>query len=110
MYYRLRQVDATAEFSFSPVRSVRLAETSLPAQVLLYPNPTSANVSIDLRLLPTDRYTVQVLSLTGQTLSTALLDAGQVHELAVAGLPAGMYVVRVQSARLSLTQSLVKLR
>ena len=110
VYYRLRQVDATAEFSFSPVRSVRLVETSLPAQVLLYPNPTSANVSIDLRLLPTDRYTVQVLSLTGQTLSTALLDAGQVHELAVAGLPAGMYVVRVQSARLSLTQSMVKLR
>jgi hypothetical protein len=108
-YYRLRQVDVAGAFSFSSVRSVHFAEVPLQPKVLLYPNPTSTNVNLDLSQLPAATYTVRVLSLTGQLLSTVQLAAGQAHELEVASLPAGMYLVHVQSASLSLTQSLVKL-
>lgn len=110
LYYRLREVETSGKFSFSPLRIVRFAEALLPAKVLLYPNPTSANVTIDLSLLPAATYTVRVLSLTGQTLSTVEMTTDQLHELKLTSLPAGMYVVRVQSASLSLTQNLVKLR
>jgi hypothetical protein len=109
LYYRLRQVDTDGTISYSPVRTVSFAEVTSKPQLRLYPNPASTKASLSLALLPAGTYTVSVVSLTGQTLSTAQYAAGQAHELDLAQLPAGMYVVRVQNAALSLTQSLVKL-
>ncbi|HEX8659346.1 MAG TPA: T9SS type A sorting domain-containing protein, partial [Hymenobacter sp.] len=110
VYYRLRQVDSDGTESFSPVRAVQFLGSELPAKMLLYPNPTSQTITLSLALLPAGTYTVGVLNLTGQTLLTARLAGGQAHDLDVASLPAGAYVVRLQSATLSQTQRLIKLR
>ncbi|MGI4869739.1 MAG: T9SS type A sorting domain-containing protein [Janthinobacterium lividum] len=109
LYYRLRLVDIDRTTSYSPVRVADFTAATLAAKVHLYPNPTSADVTIDLTQLPTGLYTVRVLSLTGQLLSSAELTTGQEHDLPVSSLPAGLYVVQVQSSSLHLTQSLVKL-
>ena len=70
----------------------------------------SASVTLSLVQLPAGTYAVSIINLVGQTLRTVQLPAGQAHDLDIAALPAGMYVVRVQSAGLNLTQPLVKLR
>ena len=78
--------------------------------MLLYPNPASASVACNLALLPAGPYTVTVLSLTGQQLLVNEAQGGQETDLDVATLPAGVYLVRIQGAALSVTQRLVKLR
>ncbi|GAA4051570.1 hypothetical protein GCM10022409_43010 [Hymenobacter glaciei] len=110
LYYRLRQVDQDGSTAYSPVRTVRFAGSEASATILLYPNPTATDVTCSLALLPIGTYAVQVLSLTGQVLSTTQLRADQPQALNLTDLPAGLYLVHVQSAGLSLTQRVVKLR
>jgi hypothetical protein len=110
LYYRLRQVDRDGNASQSPVRTVAFTSAEAPAAVLLYPNPSSTDVTCSLALLPAGTYTVQVLSVTGQLVSTTALTNEQPRSLQVSELPAGLYMVHVQGLGLTLTQRLVKLR
>ena len=110
VYYRLRQVDRDGTTAYSPVRVVAFGQAKPEARVLLYPNPASASVACNLALLPAGPYTVTVLSLTGQQLLVNEAQGGQETDLDVATLPAGVYLVRIQGAALSVTQRLVKLR
>ena len=110
LYYRLRQVDQDGSTAYSPVRVVRFGIGEATAAVLLYPNPTANDVTCSLALLPTGTYAVQVLSLTGQVLSTTQLRADEPQALHLTDLPAGLYLVHVQGGGLSLTQRVMKLR
>ena len=110
LYYRLRQVDRDGTATFSPVRTVKFADAEASATVLLYPNPTTADVTCSLAQLPAGTYSVQVLNVTGQVLSTTQLSNDQPQGLNVADLPTGLYLVHVQGLRVSLTQRLVKVR
>jgi hypothetical protein len=110
LYYRLRQEDHDGSTSYSPVRQVRFNREGQGSQVLLYPNPSSANVTCNLALLPTGSYRVTVVSVTGKVLSTTTVTTGQAQELDLSALAAGVYLVRVQGGTLNLTQRLVKLQ
>ncbi len=107
VYYRLRQVDTNGDATYSPVRLVAFAEAAPPALVL-YPNPATATLTLDLAGLPTDTYTVVVLSATGQLVSTRQLAGGQAHGLSVAALPIGLYVVRVLGTTFSVANTFTK--
>lgn len=110
LYYRLKQVDTDGTATYSPVRLVKFANVESSATVLLYPNPTTADVTCSLALLPAGTYSVQVLNITGQVLSNRNLATDQPQGLKVADLPAGLYLVHVQGPGVSLTQRLVKVR
>ncbi|WP_022825022.1 beta strand repeat-containing protein [Hymenobacter norwichensis] len=108
VYYRLRQVDTNGASSLSAVQVVRFSSaTTLPA-IAVYPNPTAANTSLDLRSLPTGTVQVRLTDLTGRVLSTATVTTGQIYPLVTAQLPQGNYIVTVLNGSQKTTQRLVK--
>ena len=100
VYYRLQQVDADGTASFSPVRTVRFG-AALPAvlSLRLYPVPAKLSTTLDLSSLPGARtYTVQLTDLSGRLVSRQQLSGGQEHQLNLAGLAAGTYLVQIAGA------------
>ncbi|MBO0359403.1 T9SS type A sorting domain-containing protein [Hymenobacter sp. BT186] len=109
VYYRLRQQDTDGTSSLSAVQAVRFnGNTSNTPVIGLYPNPTTANASLDLRSLPAGTVQVRLTDLTGRVLSTATVPTGQVYTLASAQLPQGSYLVTVVNGNQKTTQRLVK--
>ncbi|MDQ2771363.1 MAG: IPT/TIG domain-containing protein [Bacteroidota bacterium] len=99
LYYRLRQVDLDGTFSYSPVRVVRVGG---PATLALFPNPTPGSAATLTGALPGTLVTV--FDALGRLVTSAPADASGTAALALpAGLPTGVYVVRVGSKALRLT-------
>ena len=92
LYYRLRQVDAAGPAGYSPVRTVVL---SPKAGLALYPNPAHAGATLTGAAPGT---VVRVFDALGRVVATSPADATGTAALVLpAGLPAGVYVVRVGS-------------
>ncbi|MGI4870354.1 MAG: FG-GAP-like repeat-containing protein [Janthinobacterium lividum] len=92
LYYRLRQIDEDGAQRYSPV-AVVAAATDAPA-LLLYPNPATAAVTVQLSG-SASAAPVLVLNALGQVVqSRPALAAGQALELPLTGLAPGLYVVR----------------
>ena len=107
LYYRLQQVDSDGSAFFSPVRAVQFTG-SAAAEALLYPNPSTGRVTLNMAALPAGSYTVSLVNATGQTVRTQQLAAGQEHALDLSALPRGMYVVRMTWVLLHRSLRLVK--
>lgn len=95
VYYRLRQVDVDGTVTYSPVRTVAFAARSTAPQLILYPNPAADQVHVALTGLAAPGAQLTAYSVLGQAvLATQLSDASQA-DVALTGLPAGTYVLRV---------------
>ncbi|MFD2717618.1 hypothetical protein ACFST9_02755 [Hymenobacter monticola] len=95
LYYRLRQVDADGSFSYSPVRTVAPAPTT---GLALFPNPAHATATLQVTAATSDRE-VRVLDMRGRQAARLLLPAHAASAvLPLAGLPVGVYAVRVGAA------------
>jgi len=98
VYYRLRQVDLDGRSAYSAVRSLSFGATGPAVPLTLYPNPVAggADATLDLSGLPiTASYDVRLLDATGRSLRAWSLAGGAARPLALAGLPAGSYLVVV---------------
>lgn len=95
-YYRLRQIDrdGTAH-TFKPVSAVITVDDVV---TVVYPNPADPS-RIHLRLWNVDDVTVQLLTLTGQSINSRLerrlSDADLIPQLP---LPSGVYLLEVQTS------------
>ena len=99
VYYRLRQVDLDASFSYSPVRTVAV---SRQPQLALFPNPTPRAATL---MGAEPGAVVTVFDAVGRTVLTATIDGTGTAALALpAGSTTGVYVVRVGSQALRLTK------
>ena len=97
LYYRLRQTDASGDFSYSPIRSVAL--TPLAAGFVVYPSKVPVGEAATyLYTGPTEPATLQVLDLLGRVVRTAPADGRAQGEIPLAGLAAGSYLLRYTSA------------
>jgi hypothetical protein len=95
LYYRLRQVDADGSFSYSPVRTVAVSPA---AGLALFPNPAHATATLKVAATAYDRE-VRLLDMRGREAARLLLPArAAAAVLPLAGLPAGVYAVRVGTA------------
>ncbi|RZK60953.1 MAG: T9SS type A sorting domain-containing protein [Hymenobacter sp.] len=93
VYYRLRQVDADGNATFSPVRSLRFAQ--LPtAQLSLFPNPVAASTVLDLSQLPAaTTVQAQLLEATGRAVRSWHLAGAQRPTLDLTQLASGTYLL-----------------
>lgn len=87
LYYRLHQIDQDGTATYSPVRLARLAETS---RLALSPNPAQHGASYLSGVTP--GAAVWVLDTLGQVVRVTTAD--QAGTAVLAGLPAGLYLVR----------------
>ncbi|MBF9219838.1 proprotein convertase P-domain-containing protein [Hymenobacter ruricola] len=104
LYYRLRQVDRDGTAVYSPVRTASRSASSVPNQLLAYPNPAHGAVRVRLvgSLVAAQ---LQVFDALGrQVHSQPAPVAGTEVLMPLSGLPAGMYTLRcgAMSQRLTL--------
>lgn len=65
------------------------------ANISVYPNPTTGNVSLDLGHVPTEA-TIQITSVHGQILHTLKVTQQQYLDLSLEGYPSGLYLVSIK--------------
>ncbi|MGY3088067.1 hypothetical protein ACVWYF_001100 [Hymenobacter sp. UYAg731] len=94
-YYRLRQVDLDGSAEYSPV--VTVSRKAGYESIGLYPNPATDRLTLDLTAVAAAPCEVRLFSLTGQLLRHETLAGGQLQEVSLTGIPAGLYVLKVGS-------------
>lgn len=108
VYYRLQQRDLDGKTTYSPVRAVAFAPLVGAPRVALYPNPATAQTTLDLTALPAGQYQVQVLDMAGRLVQAHTLAGKLTHLLVVGNLPSGTYIVLVSNGTLKFSQRLTK--
>lgn len=106
-YYRLRQIDLDGTaYTFKPVSAVIEATDVV---VAVYPNPADAE-RIHLRLWNANDATVQLLTMTGQSIGTQLeRRLGDADLIPLHPLAAGVYLVEVRTeGRKSVSKVMVR--
>jgi hypothetical protein len=83
------------------------------ASMMVYPNPASKQASIYLKLQESVQVSIRVLDLTGRTIlepvGSQVLPAGNHNlNLDLEGLPAGAYLIVLESSQGSLTKKLIR--
>ena len=94
LYYRLRQTDTNGTATYSPVRTVALNGAAIAAQLQAYPNPAHGTVWVRL-LGPAATAPPQLFNSVGRLVLTQSASTTENETLvSLAGLPAGLYVLR----------------
>ncbi|MGI4740228.1 MAG: right-handed parallel beta-helix repeat-containing protein [Janthinobacterium lividum] len=105
-YYRLRQVDNTGHFTYSPVRTLASLDEAdaLAPGLQLYPQPATAGGLVTVG--GAQYATIQLRSGQGQLLANVPVGADGTAQLPLAGLAAGLYMVQCgsQHTKLLLTE------
>ncbi len=89
-YYRLKIVEASGKWSYSPTRLVNFGEGSIMA-INLYPNPTNDDVMIKATSMIKS---VSVFDIQGTRILSRFVNAAQYH-LALGSLQTGVYYIQV---------------
>jgi autotransporter-associated beta strand protein len=96
-YYRLKQVDFDGGYSYSPIVSVRFGKVPV---IQVYPNPAREEITL---LLPEDageESLIQLFDQHGRLVKTFISDINIPEtKLNIRDLPAGSYVLKVQTGR-----------
>lgn len=93
LYYRLRQVDAGGQATYSPVAAVKVGPSL--TEIQLYPNPNTTNTFALRGLNGTGPWPLQLRNALGNVVYEANVTTNQVE---LPPLPAGVYFLRLQEA------------
>jgi len=109
-FYRLKQIDKSGAFSYSKVINIFLDNTF---QLMLYPNPVSDILTLNMFSKQADQYKVEVLDIRGRTVYASETKEGMVTEvkLNVKGWSPQVYILRVTNRRKEVvaTQRFIKM-
>lgn len=111
LYYRVRQVDFDGQSEHTPVAVVRFEDTHGAANNLLnvFPNPIGEELRIMLTDAPEFPLTLSLSDLSGRLIySTSIQTADGVQVISLPGLPAGIYLLKAENARVQQTLRVVK--
>ncbi len=81
-------------------------EIDNPIKILAYPNPTKDRLFVESDQSITS---ISIYNLLGQKLKSFILDGTKRYEFSVSDLPAGTYVVTVQSGNQTVNQKFTKI-
>ena len=96
-YYRLKQVDYDGKYTYSPVISV---ERTVNNQLIVYPNPVTDNLRIEMNIESAGYYTFSFVEVTGSLINEIIyLEKGYNQKtIDVSGkLSNGFYLLRVSN-------------
>ncbi|WP_158607197.1 T9SS type A sorting domain-containing protein [Pontibacter oryzae] len=99
-YYRLKQLDFDGKYEYSTVVSVNVS-TAIDNQSrkgIVYPNPTSGIVTLNLSALPEGDYNLTVFGINGKQVRQLVVKSQVEQQLDLSNLAVGKYVVRIQGA------------
>ena len=104
-YYRLKQVDAIGNFSYSNIIAISTESSSQNTQVApinkieVYPNPTMDQININLNLAKTGRVDIQLYNLLGQLIREENIDIKEyqyLHMMNLNRLENGSYILLIK--------------
>ncbi|WBO83688.1 right-handed parallel beta-helix repeat-containing protein [Hymenobacter yonginensis] len=104
-YYRLRQIDTDGTAATTDVRVVRFGVTG---NLSVFPSPTSADATLDLRSLPQGSYQVQAFDAAGRLVYSGRANGQTYAPLPAAQWPQGAYLIRVTGTGSTHTLRLVR--
>ena len=96
--YRIKRTDRNGQISYSEVRTLLFGDKNL--NVLVYPNPATTAVQILLQSVANSDVQLSLYDATGKLLQqqhTTATGTAQKLQLNIAGLPAGVYQLQLQS-------------
>ena len=100
-YYRLVQVDFDGKRSLSKWYSVVNEKGKLAFEMLVYPNPATDKVSLELQGNAGNQVSVSIYNLAGQVVQAQNInlttDGTSVYELNTQSLPQGVYMLKASS-------------
>jgi Secretion system C-terminal sorting domain len=108
-YYRLKMINTDGSFTYSPVRSVVLAEGKT-TNVSVVPNPAKEQVYVKLNVQEAKTITLMLVDITGKTLMTERKTLGSgFNELSLNlnNYPQGLYFLKIVDAQTTETHRLV---
>lgn len=93
-YYRLKQMDANGQFSYSEIKPVRFDRNG-EVKLSVYPNPSSGFLSVNLPSNENEDANVRVLNALGQVVLEVEHISGAFVNLDLSQLSSGIYSVEV---------------
>jgi hypothetical protein len=108
-YYRLKMMNTDGSFTYSPVRSVVLAEGKT-TNVSVVPNPAKEQVYVKLNVKEAKTITLVLVDITGKTLMSERKTLGSgFNELSLSlnNYPQGLYFLKIVDANTTETHRLV---
>lgn len=97
-YYRLKQVDFDGKFSYSSIVVLNCSSnTIIPANIAVFPNPTTNNLSIDIKGLPGEK-SIMIYDVIGQEMTNkkiTSLDENILEIIDVSSFAKATYMLRI---------------
>ncbi|GGF18305.1 hypothetical protein GCM10011383_32230 [Hymenobacter cavernae] len=106
-YYRLRQLDFDGTATYSPVASIQNHAAALVGKLGLHPNPAVDYTMLSLPETDDQRFEVRISTLSGKLVRRTTVKRDE-PRLDLRLLPAGTYLIQVQSSTTQLIQRLIK--
>jgi hypothetical protein len=91
-FYRIKMVDRSGSFTYSPVRAVKFDKGL--EQVMIFPNPATSILNIQLPSSYAGKVTLQVYAADGKYISSMKPTVNTI-QLNVLPLPAGTYILKM---------------
>ena len=109
VYYRIKMIDIDGKSSDSKTISIQLNAHN--TDMLVYPNPTSQKLTIQLQQAFTAAYELQVSDVAGRILMRQQITRGQkTVELNVSNLSPGRYFIRIPEGNQVINRSFVVIK
>ena len=110
IYYRIKQVDVDGTFTYTDIKGIELKKNS---QVKLdgYPNPVKDLYHLTITGAKDDKVSIDIYDILGRSVSRKILSivkGANYHDLNMGTYTPGTYIVRVSSAEINESMTVVK--
>jgi hypothetical protein len=110
IYYRLKQVDFNADFSYSDIVPIRIQQQSFD-EILLYPNPATNAVNLEVFMDRAEPLELKIYNTMGQLMQATKQQAVKgvnTIQLPLESLSKGMYVASLSNGYKTISQYFTK--
>ena len=106
LYYRLRIINQDGSYEYSNVISVN--NSSSNPKVVIYPNPTTSKLTIEIHEKSTDSYKISIINNKGEVVKSFNLN-GVKETYDIGNLAAGAYLIEIRNTKNNVLMNTSKL-